>query len=135
MTVLPAGTCTGFPSTSRFSGGRGSLIRVAWRSVLPDSERCSARGVGSRSWMTRHQTLLVVDVVLELVAEMLDEALDRQRGCVAERTDRAARDVVGDGEQQVEIFLAPFAVLDAIHHAPQPARTLAARRALPARLF
>ena len=37
-----------------------------------------------------NEALLVVDVVLEFVAEVLDEALHRQRRGVAERADRAA---------------------------------------------
>ena len=36
---------------------------------------------------------LVFDVVLELTSEMLDEALDRESRCVAERTDGATRNI------------------------------------------
>src|SRR5690242_868392 len=64
------------------------------------------------------QTLSVVDVVLELVAEMLDEALDRERRGIAERADGATGDVVGDRSQQIEVLVATLSVLDAIHHAP-----------------
>src|SRR3977135_1227278 len=44
---------------------------------------------------------LVIDVVLEFTAEMLDEALHRQRGGVAQRADGAPGDVVGDSAQQL----------------------------------
>src|SRR5690242_366164 len=93
ITVLPCGTCTARPSTSMFS------IFVS-----------DIRG---------DETLLVLDVVLELAAEMLDEALHGQRRGIAERADRAALDVVGNVGQQIEILGPAVAVLDAVHHPPQ----------------
>src|SRR5262245_10252233 len=109
ITVLPGGTCTGLPSISMFSI---ALLHVG-----------------------RHHALLVVDVVLEFVAEMLDEALHRQRRGLAERADRAPGDVVRDRRQQIEILVASLAVLDAVDHAPQPPGALAAGRALAAGLL
>src|SRR5215470_13103541 len=108
ITVLPPGTCTWRPSISRLTV------------VLIGSD------------VVRHEAALVVDVVLELVAEVLDEALHRQRRGVAERADRAAGDVVRDRQQQVEVFVAPLAMLDAVDDAPQPSRAFAARGALAA---
>src|SRR5215470_16067909 len=96
ITVLPGATCTFRPSISRLSIGRASDI-------------------------VRHQAFLVIDVVLELVAEVVDEALHRKRRGVAERADRATGDVVGNRHQQVEILVAALALLDAIDDAPQPA--------------
>src|SRR6266850_4507840 len=93
ITVLPFGTCTALPSTSRFSIG----LHV----------------VG-------HDALLVVDMVLELGAKMLDEALDRQGRRVPERANRAAGDVVRDGVQHVQVFRPALAMLDSIDHPPQP---------------
>src|SRR5512135_315230 len=109
MTELPGATWVAFPSISRFSRGRASDIR-------------------------RHQAALVVDVVLELVAEVLDEALHRQRRRVAERAYRAAGDVVGGRDEHLEILASSLAVLDAVDHAPQPAGAFPAGRALTARL-
>src|SRR6266567_1076735 len=106
ITVLPLGTATGLPSTSRFN------ILV--------------------SDIGRDQTLLVLDVVLELATKMLDEALDRQRGRVAQRADGASGDIVGHVNQQIEVFVPALTVLDAIDHAPQPSRPLPAWRALSA---
>src|SRR2546425_5010031 len=108
ITVLPCGTCTALPSTSRFSIG----LRVV-----------------------RHDALPVVDVVLELAAKMLDEALDGEGRRVPERTDRAAGDVVGHGVQHVEVFRPALAVLDSIDHPPEPTGALAARRALATRFL
>src|SRR5438067_13925454 len=82
-----------------------------------------------------HQTALVLDLVHELVAEMLDEALHRQRRGVPERADGAAGDVVGDVVEERQVLHAALAVLDAIHHAIEPARALAAGRALAARFL
>src|ERR1700687_2381840 len=109
ITVQPWATATAVPSTSRFN------ILV--------------------SDIAGNQTLLVIDVILELVAKMLDEALDRQRGGVAQRAYGAAGDVVGHGDQQVEVFVPALPVLDAVHHAPQPSGPLAAWRALTAGLL
>src|SRR6202162_2406091 len=109
ITVLPLGTATALPSTSRFN------ILV--------------------SDIARDQTLLVIDVVLELAAKMLDEALDRQRCGIAQRANGAAGDVVGHGEQQVEVFVPALPVLDAVDHAPQPSGSLPAWRALAAGLL
>src|SRR5215468_3452761 len=109
MMVLPLSTWTLRPSISTFTGGRGSDI-------------------------VRDQALLVVDVVLELVAEMLDEALHWQRRGVAQRADRPAGDVVGDVHEHVEVLASTLAALDAVDHAPQPSRPFAARRALAAGL-
>ena len=55
----------------------------------------------------------MLDVVHEFVPVVLEEALHRQRRGVAQRADRAARDVVGHRVQRVEVFIAPLAVLDA----------------------
>src|SRR5450756_2174479 len=109
ITVLPLATVTGLPSTSRFN------ILV--------------------SDIARDQALLVLDVVLELVAKMLDEALDRQRRGVAQRAYGAAGDVVGHAQQQVEVFVAALPVLDTIDHTPQPSGSLPAWRALTAGLL
>src|SRR5215470_3090155 len=108
ITVLPPGTCTCWPSISR-------LIVVV---IVSD--------------VIGHEAALVIDVVLELVAEVLDETLHRQRRRIAERTDRSPSDIVGNGKQQIEILVFALPVLDAIDHAPQPARALAAWRALSA---
>src|SRR5512144_1089623 len=96
ITVLPLGTWTGLPSTSRFS------------------MRCALH-VG------RDDARPVVDVMLELGAEVLDEALHRQRGGVAQRADGAPGDVVGDVVQHVEVRARALAVLDPVHHAVEPA--------------
>src|SRR4030095_1921624 len=103
ITVLPGGTCTALPSTSRFSieGGVSNVVG--------------------------HDALLVIDVMLEFVAEMLDEAPHRQRRRVAQRADRPALDVLRDRIQQIEILLSPLAVLDPVDDAPQPSGAFAAR--------
>src|SRR5215471_1398105 len=111
MTVLPFGTCTARPSISMFSMSCG------------------------RSDVLGNNALLVMDVMLEFAPEVLDEAFHGERRRIAERADRPALDVVRDGIQKIEILEASLAILDALHHAIQPARALTARRALPARLL
>src|SRR4051812_2573249 len=84
-------------------------------------------------YLTADKAALVLDVVHELVAEVLEEALHRQRRGVAQRADGAAGDVVGNVIEEREVFHAALAVLDAVHHAVEPAGALAAGRALAAR--
>src|SRR5207302_10519751 len=98
--------------------------------ALPSISRFNMRN--ERLFVRRDDARPVIDVMLELRPEMFDEALHRQRGGVAERTNRPALDVICDGSQHVEIFLATLAMLDSVNHSPQPSGTLAARRALAA---
>src|SRR5690606_22899740 len=77
-----------------------------------------------------HHAALVLDVVCELVAVMLDETAHRHGGGVAQRTNGAAHDVLRDRIQGFQIFRTALAVFDAVDDAVQPARALAARRAL-----
>src|ERR1700684_3171659 len=102
MTVLPSGTSSFFPSIS------------------------SSSMASSSSDVIGNQAFLVLDVMLELGTEMLDETFDRQRGGVAQCADGAAGDIVGDRIQHVEVLVLAFAVFDAVDHAIQPARALAA---------
>src|SRR5258708_3004904 len=88
MIMLLSGTSTVRPSISSFAMSVGSVLSVG-------------------------QAFAVVDVELEFVAEMLDEAFHRQRRGVAQRADRAAGDVIGYGIQPGEVFGAALAVLDA----------------------
>src|SRR3990172_2122210 len=118
MTVAPLGTSTGRPSTSSLTGA-----------LMPDA---SCRRPLHRR--LAHQAPLVADVVLELGAEVLDEALDRQCRRVPERADRPPRDVVCHLVQELQVLHPAAAGLDPVHHAVEPAGALAARRALPAGL-
>src|SRR5688572_30532037 len=82
------------------------------------------------------------DVKEVLVAEALQRGHDRPRRRLAEGTDgrplgrprQAGVDVVRDVGQQLEVLLAAGARLDATHRLLEPARALAARRALAAAL-
>src|SRR6476660_1552423 len=91
ITVLPSGTSTALPSTSSSiigivpSATRESSLPFAGEGVLP-----------SPSYVLRHQTPLVLDVVPELVAVVFDESAHRHRCRIAQRTDRATLDVVSD---------------------------------------
>src|SRR5512141_1636842 len=111
ITVLPGATCVALPSISMLS--------------------CAIGG----SHVRGHEAPLVIDVILEFVAVVLDERANRHCGGIAERADRAALDIVRNRVQQVEIFVAALAVLDPVDHAPQPAGAFATRRALAARLL
>jgi len=92
-----------------------------------------------RDGVRHHPSLRIrpLDVVLELPAEFLDRVLDRPGGAVGEPADRRAghhAHRVADLGEQVEIPQASLAGLDPFEHPQRPARALAARRALTARL-
>ena len=84
----------------------------------------------------------VLDVHEELVAEHLDGRSDGRRdgrpehadGGLLGRPGQPGGDVVAGVEEQVEVLLAAVTGLDALHDPLEPARPLAARRALAARL-
>src|SRR5580692_10185854 len=74
----------------------------------------------------------------ELVAEHADARRNGRRDRRAEDADggllgrpgHARRDVVAQVHEEVQIFLAPVAVLNSVHDALEPARSFAAGRAL-----
>src|SRR5579859_3851308 len=111
-TVVPAGTSTSWPLIVSFGMDR-PLRRVR----AADGRRA-----------------VVLDTLFEHRAEMPDQALDRPGRSVAERADRVAFDLVGDVEQHVDLLDRRVALHQPLHHAPHPARALAAGRALAAAL-
>src|SRR5580765_1587518 len=115
ITVAPLRTSVSLPSMVSFGISGRRPVR-------------QARGGGIAA--LRHHAALVIDVILEFRAEMLDEALHRQRRRVAQRADGASGDVVGDVHEEVEVLVLSLAVLDAVHHAVKPAGALATGRAL-----
>src|SRR2546425_10144873 len=110
MTVSPSGTSIRWPSISS--------VGMAARRLGDGPERTTAK----RS------------VLLELGAELGDERTRRHGGGVGQRTDSGAHHVARDVEQEVDVGSrrGPVAVLEAAEHLLEPARPLAARRALAA---
>src|SRR5206468_1020637 len=76
----------------------------------------------------------LLDVRLELVAELCDIARDRDRRRLAQRTEALAVDSVADIEQQVELVLLRVTGLESLEDLGHPPRSLTARRALATRL-
>jgi hypothetical protein len=76
----------------------------------------------------------LVEMALELVAELRDVARHRHCGRVAERAEAVAEDPVADVQQEIELALLRLARLDLLEQVDHPPGPLAARRALPARL-
>src|SRR5215469_9135465 len=123
MTVSPLCACTGTPSTTILT--RSSAMSVS----------VGARSGGLRPWGLGHEAAsAVVDHVLELVTVMLEEALHRPGGGIAERADGVSLDVVRHIEQEPQLLAPRLPGEHAPEHAVHPAGALAARRALPARL-
>src|SRR5512142_743652 len=134
ITVAPPSTVTGLPSISSVIalGSAGLSVGIVWASVRRELGEVDAGGaVAARL----HDAALVVDVVLELVAVGLHEGAHGHRRGVSEGADGAPLDVVREVEQQVQVLLAALARLDAVDDAVEPARALAAGRALAARLL
>src|SRR4051812_6084901 len=69
-----------------------------------------------------------------LAAEELDRGGDRSRRTVAQGAERASEDVVALVEQQVEVVCRTLPRLQALQGLDEPPGSLAARRALAARL-
>src|SRR5215471_17770712 len=117
MIISPFRASTGTPSISMLT-----------RSSAMFSGRPRAERVG-------HQApSAVVDDVLELVAVMLEEALHRPGGGVAEGADGVSLDAIGDVEQQPELLAPRLARQHPLQQPVHPAGALAARRALAAGL-
>src|SRR5688500_255546 len=72
---------------------------------------------------------------LELRPEMLDQALDRPGGGVAEGADGVALDLLGDVVELVDVADVGVALTKLLHRPPHPAGALAARGALAAALM
>src|SRR5580692_9045227 len=78
----------------------------------------------------------------ELVAEHADAGRDGRRDRRPEDADgrllggpgHTGRDIVAQVHEEIQIFLAPVAILNSVHDTPKPARPLAAGRTLDARL-
>src|SRR3972149_11949002 len=98
---------------------------------MPSCSRLAASRYAART----DQALLVVDVILEFIAEMLHETSPRQCRRISQGADRAPHDVPGDVGKQIQILLTPAAGLDPVHHAIHPPCAFPARRALAAGLF
>src|SRR5262245_14143309 len=76
----------------------------------------------------------LLDVRLELGAELAQVALHGIDREVAERAEGTTEDAVADVVEQVEVGVLAAALLDLLEQLHEPARPLAARRALAARL-
>ena len=92
MTVVPSSTSTLRPSMSTVG------MRVRLRAIAGTARRTTAPSAR---------------VLLELGAELRDEAAHRHRGRVGERADGVAHHVVRDVEQQVDVAGVAPPVLEA----------------------
>src|SRR5262245_4831680 len=113
MRLVPFSTTTSRPSTWSFTVGI----------AIPLVERAAAQ-----------RAALLADVLQELVPELLREAARRPGRRVSERADRVPLDLIGDGEEDVEIPLLALSGLDLLEDALHPAAPLATGGALAARL-
>src|SRR5436309_698662 len=75
-----------------------------------------------------------LDVRDELLAPVLEVARDRIDGEVAQRTERAPENLAANRLEQLDVALLPMTVFDPLQDLHHPARALATRRALAARL-
>src|SRR4051794_9223802 len=86
----------------------------------------SACSCGHRRQRLDDAAALVLHHVLELVAEVLQEALHGPRGRIAERANRVTFDLVRDVDEHVEVRLGALPLGDSREHTVEPARALAA---------
>src|SRR6185295_907511 len=113
---------------------------AAWMTVWPSATstlRPSISSVGMRAELRRgglERTAAEARVLLELGTELRDERAHGHRGGVGQRADRVAHHVAGDVEQQVDVGGLGVPFFEAVQDLLEPARALAAWRALAARL-
>src|SRR5580765_8041584 len=84
--------------------------------------------------LAAERTAALLDVRLELGAELAEVALHGIDREVAEGAERPPEDAVADALEQVEIRELAAPVLDPLEDLDEPARAFPARRALAARL-
>src|SRR6516162_11728873 len=109
----------------------------------PSSVKLTSSSLCTSGWSSREVSVKgappFLDVHEELVAEHADARRDRRRDGRAEHADgrllrrpcHSGGNVVAEVHEEVQIFLAAVAVLNSVHDALEPARSLAARCALP----
>src|SRR5690348_15757002 len=119
MIISPLRALTGLPSSSMLT--RSSAI-------LSLRSGCAAAGTGA------HEAAAIVDVVLEFLTVVLDEALYRPSGGVAESTDGVPFDLLRYIHQHVQVLLTALTLLDALDDPVHPTSPLAAGGALAAGL-
>src|SRR6185312_16969718 len=114
MIISPLRALTGLPLISTLTNSSAMLCRP-------------------RSELVRHDAAAaVIHHVLELVPEMLEEALHRPRRRVPERADGVALDAVGDIDEERELLAPRLAREHPLEQPVHPARALAAGCALAA---
>src|SRR5687768_445286 len=100
---------------------------------MPSATRIWFRPFSLRRLLDR--TVSLGDAALEFGAEVLNQALDRPGGGVAQRADGVAFDLLGDIVEPVDGRDMGVAFAEALHRPPHPAGALAARGALAAALM
>src|SRR2546428_13319169 len=105
--------------------------------VVPSSTSIfwpSISSVGTDRLLGPERTAAERGVLLELRPILRDEGARRHRRGVGESADRVAHHVARDVQQEIDVARRGVALLEADQHFVQPARPLAAGRALPAGL-
>src|SRR6202041_1675394 len=118
MIIWPLRAFKGTPLTS--------ILTVSSAITLSRDGRAAVQVRGA----FRDGSSLVLDHVLEFGFEMLQEALHRPGGCIAQGANGVSFDAIGHVEQKAQILAAPLAGDDPLEHAVQPARAFPAGRAL-----
>src|SRR3954468_19408539 len=127
-----SGALTSSPSMEKVT------IRCSGRGIRPGSSRDGPLDERLGRRLLARQRIVagarLLDVGLELVAELLDHRADRHRHRVAQDAQAVADDLLLDRGHDVEVHRGRLARLDALEHLVRPVRPLAAWRALAARL-
>src|SRR3954463_9744597 len=127
-----SGALTSSPSMEKVT------IRCSGRGIRPGSSRDGPLDERLGRRLLARQRIVagarLLDVGLELVAELLDHRADRHRHRVAQDAQAVADDLLLDRGHDVEVHRGRLARLDALEHLVRPVRPLAARRALAAGL-
>src|SRR4030095_8468298 len=136
MTFLPLVVTTSLPSMVIFTGSIGE----AWSDGVLEKRSIAFHPSLHYSntplphFSVSYRASFLRDMGFELVAIFFDERPRRHRRGIAERADRVAHDVAANVEDQIEIFLLAFAMLDAVKNFFHPVAAFPAWTALAAGL-
>src|SRR5680860_1628193 len=149
MTRVPLGTSIRRPSMVTATGSVRGATSVMVAEDLRSEEGAGGLGAGHRrrtvtTGVVGHHARVGCDgvgqaavghEVGELVAEVLDGALDAAGGTIAQRAERAAEDVVTDLVEHADVLFAALAGQEAVQDLGEPEGALPAWRALAAGLM
>src|SRR5215470_5692490 len=131
MTVFPLVVLTSLPSIVSLIGSIKTRRLLCWSGGVME---CCKTHHSSTPLLRSYRTPLLHDVRLKLFTILFNKCRRGHRRGVAKGTNGVAHNVAADVENQIEIVLVSFTLLNAVKDLFHPVASFAARAALPAGL-